>query len=118
MKVIIAGSRSITDYNILLDVMNKCEFTNKIDTVISGMALGVDILGARWAKENHKNLIEIPANWRVDGKFNRGAGYQRNLEMLKIADGLIVIIQDYSRGSQHVYNEAVKLNLPICLTRL
>lgn len=109
MKVIIAGSRNIIDYNILLDVMKECSFTSEIDTVISGMAVGVDMLGVRWVMENDKNLIEMPAKWKENGMFVKNAGYKRNIEMLKIADGLIVIIKDYSRGSQHMYNEAMKI---------
>ena len=118
MNVIIAGSRSITDYNILLDVMKECSFTSEIDTVISGMAVGVDMLGVKWAMENDKNLIEMPAIWKVNGIFNRNAGYKRNIEMANIADGLIVIIKDYSRGSQHMYNEAMKRDFKIFLKRL
>lgn len=50
--------------------------------VVSGNAKGADTLGERWAYEDGCFLNKYPANWRPDGKLDRGAGIKRNQEML------------------------------------
>jgi len=47
MKVIVAGSRSFRDYEVLCKVLDEMEIT----TIISGGARGADKLGERYAKE-------------------------------------------------------------------
>ena len=97
MKTIIAGSRTITDYAVVEQAIKESEF--KITTVISGTARGVDTLGERWAHENNIDIILCPANWK---KYGKKAGYIRNAEMADIAEALIVIIENNSRGSSHM----------------
>ncbi len=52
MKVIIAGSRNITDYSLVKTAIQESAF--EIDCVVSGMAKGVDSLGESWAEKNKK----------------------------------------------------------------
>ena len=47
MKVIIAGSRDITDYSLVCRAISESKFD--ITEVISGTARGVDTLGEKWA---------------------------------------------------------------------
>lgn len=54
MRVIIAGSRSITDQSIVDKAVEESGF--KIDVVISGGARGVDSLGEDWASRNGKQV--------------------------------------------------------------
>lgn len=97
MKTIIAGSRTITDYKIVEKAIIDSGFI--ISCVISGCAKGVDTLGEYWAINNNIRIIRYPANWNKNGKM---AGYMRNIEMADIADALIVIIENNSRGSSHM----------------
>ena len=108
MKTIIAGSRTITDYALVEEVIKESGF--EITKVISGMAKGVDILGEKWAHNNNIGIHLCPANWNENGKM---AGYIRNIEMSKIADALIVIIENNSRGSSHMLAIAKKAGLKI-----
>ena len=50
MKTIIAGSRDLTDYNLVKLAVEESGF--EIAEVVSGGARGVDRLGERWAKEH------------------------------------------------------------------
>jgi hypothetical protein len=81
MKIIIAGSRSVTDYHIMLDAIVKSGYwklyKNTIE-VVSGMARGADALGVDFAKRNGLVVHEFPANW--DG-LGKAAGHIRNAEM-------------------------------------
>jgi hypothetical protein len=101
MRTIIAGSRGINDYDLLLEAIKKSEF--EITKVISGGAYGVDKLGERYAKENNIELEVYPANWAVHG---RSAGYKRNVEMAEVADALIALWDGASRGAESMISIA------------
>ena len=96
MRVIIAGSRGIVNYNALLQAIQDSGF--EITTVISGGARGADRLGERFARENKIPLHIYAANWELHG---RAAGYIRNKEMVDNADALICLWDGESRGSKH-----------------
>ena len=124
MKVIIAGSRSIAEYQYLLDAIKESGFD--IDTIISGHAFGVDSLGEKFAQENCLSLRIKPAKWKeIDvpgavikrnkfGKpYNAVAGHWRNEEMAKIADALILIWDGKSSGSANMKKIAQRYDLKI-----
>ena len=51
MKIVIAGSRSITDYVALRRAIAQSDFS--IGEVVCGTARGVDTLGELWAAEHN-----------------------------------------------------------------
>jgi len=104
MKVIIAGSRSVTDYDSMLYAINGCKYV--ITEVVSGAARGVDKLGERYAKENNIPVTSFPADWDT---YGRSAGYKRNLKMAEYADALIAIWDGKSKGTKHVIDTMIKL---------
>lgn len=101
MRTIIAGSRSINDYDALSKAIKDSGF--EISTVISGTASGVDKLGERFAQENNIPLLKFPADWE---KFGRSAGYKRNVEMAENADALIALWDKKSFGTKHMIDIA------------
>lgn len=110
MKVIIAGSRDITDYNLVKLAIIKSQFV--IDEIVSGGAKGVDALGEKFAYENWISLKVFPANW---DKYGKSAGYIRNEQMAKYADALVAIWDGKSPGTKHMIELAKKHNLKIYL---
>ena len=106
MKVIIAGSREFSDYELLCQVVEKSGFD--ITEVVSGCARGTDKLGERWAKENGIPVKKFPAKWDELGK---DAGYIRNREMADYADALISIVFPNSRGTRHMVRVAKLRNM-------
>lgn len=106
MKTIIAGSRTITNYDILLEAIEDSGITPS--EVISGTCNGVDILGERWAKENDIPIVCFPADWE---KYGRSAGMIRNIEMAKYADALIAVWDGVSPGTENMVKLAVKHKL-------
>lgn len=111
MKTIIAGSRSITDYLIVKDVIQSAPFT--ISEVVSGRAPGVDELGEQWANENNVPIQPFPADWdnldapgavikenRWGKKYNARAGHDRNKKMAQYAQALIAIWDGKSPGTK------------------
>lgn len=106
MKTIIAGSRTIYDYNCLKNAIAASKFN--ISTVISGTAKGADKLGEIYAKNRKIPLEQFPANWN---KYGKSAGYIRNAEMAKNADALIALWDGKSKGTKHMIDIANKNNL-------
>lgn len=113
MRVIIAGSRNITNYQIVCEAI--AEFGYPITTVISGTAKGVDRLGEQWAKEHNVPVFQFPANWEEHG---RAAGPIRNAEMANNADALIAIWDGESRGTKHMIDTARKKNLIVFVKKI
>ncbi len=110
MKVIIAGSRTLTDITseYLDSVTEKSDFI--ITEVVCGEAPGVDAAGELWADTNMISVKHFRADWELYGNY---AGPIRNKKMAMYADALILIWDGSSPGSQSMKNEMKKLNKPI-----
>lgn len=115
MKTIIAGSRDITAFEILDQVMGYAYQEGIIVTeVVSGGARGVDQLGEQWAKKMNQPLKIFPADWKTHGKV---AGFIRNGEMAKYADALVAIWDGESKGTKHMITTAAKEGLKLFVYR-
>lgn len=108
MKTIIAGSREITDYNVLIEAYAECPF--HITSVVSGCARGVDKLGEFFSQDNSLPLEKYPADWSTYGKR---AGYIRNTEMADNAEALLAIWDGESRGTKHMIDIAREKGLEV-----
>jgi hypothetical protein len=97
LRVIIAGSRGITDYAKVCDAVRQSGFP--IGRVVSGMAAGVDRLAVRYAAEHGLPCDCFPAEWK---KWGRSSGYWRNAQMAQHADALIAIWDGKSPGTRHM----------------
>ena len=68
-RVIIAGSRKFSDYDLLERTMDKALSTVQDDiTVVCGKAKGSDTLGEQYAKEHGYEVQYFPADWNRYGK--------------------------------------------------
>ena len=106
-KIIIAGTRTFKDYQLLKNVVNHSKFKN-IDVILSGGARGADSLGERYALENNVRLDVHHALWE---KYGKSAGYRRNEEMTQNATGAIIFWDGRSKGTEHMINLARTYNL-------
>ncbi len=98
MKVIIAGSRDITDYDLVsgqIEILLK-EHDITVTEVVSGRCRGVDAIGEKWAKSKGIPVILFPAQWFAHGK---AAGPIRNAKMAEYADVLLAFPKGESRGT-------------------
>lgn len=106
MKVIIAGSRTITDYNLVVQAIKESGFT--ITEVVCGLAKGPDTLGEKYAIEHNIPIAYFPADWSGKG---RAAGPLRNEQMGDYADALIAVYDGNSRGTKHMIYYSKKKGL-------
>lgn len=108
MRVIIAGSRTITDRSLLERAIAESGFN--ITEIVEGAARGVDTMGFDYGWANKIPVRAIPANWK---KHGRAAGVRRNIEMAEYADALIAIWDGVSRGTMNMIDEAKKRGLKV-----
>lgn len=102
MKIIIAGSRTITNINILIEAIKQSEFKiNSNDEIVSGGAKGVDSLGEEYAKQNNIKVIVFKPDWN---RYGIKAGVIRNSQMAQYADCAIVV-HCGSKGSIDMVNK-------------
>ena len=97
MRVIIAGSRSMTDAAQVTMAIAQSGFV--IREVISGGARGVDTLGEAWARTHHIPVRRFPADWQ---RYGKSAGFRRNEAMAHVADALIAVWDGSSPGTCHM----------------
>ena len=99
-KLIIAGTRTFNDYQLLRDYTDKLLVNIKEPIeIVSGHARGADALGERYAMEKGYALKIFPAEWDVYGKL---AGFRRNVQMAEYADALLAFHDGESSGTKHM----------------
>jgi len=76
MLLIVSGSRSITDMNLVYPVLERyLQKHPEIKFIGHGNASGVDTLAGQYATDHGYQEVKFPANWRGHGKK---AGHIRN----------------------------------------
>ncbi len=104
MKILIVGSRSITDYDLSKLI------SEEVTMIISGGAKGVDALAEKYADENRISKMILQPDYK---KYGRAAPLKRNEEMVRICDTVLVIWDGISRGSAYTIKYARKIGKPI-----
>ena len=133
-KIIIAGSRTFQDYDLLKNILN-LHITEPV-VVVSGCAAGADSLGERWALENGYPIEKYPADWKnLDvsvckvrynkyGAYNAMAGHNRNQEMLDSVKnnpdgGCVVAFWDgKSKGTENMIRIAENAGVSVYLVKI
>lgn len=108
MKTIIAGSRGITDFKIVQKAVIAAPW--KLSEIVSGGARGVDTLGGQVGDVMMLPVKTFLPDWR---KYNKSAGYIRNVEMAEYADALIAIWDGKSNGTAHMIKIAYSKKLKV-----
>lgn len=108
MRVIIAGSRTITDKQLVEEAIKASAF--EITEVVSGGAIGVDRMGEKYADMHNIPVKMFRADWK---KWGVSAGAIRNKEMARYADALIAVWDGVSPGTRMMIEFAKELNLKV-----
>jgi len=96
MRVIVAGSRCITDYGLVVGAIASSRFS--ISEVVSGGAKGVDRLGESYAQQHDIPVRRFKPDWK---RYRQGAALQCNAEMAEYAEALIAV-HNGSTGTQDI----------------
>ena len=105
MKLIIAGTRSFQDYDLLCKILKETEIGN-IEEIVCGGARGADKLGERYAKEFGYSLKYFYPNWE---KYGKSAGIIRNHAMGDYADYLLAFWDGTSKGTKDMIDYMKKI---------
>ena len=106
MKLLIVGSRSITNFDLSPHIRVG------VDTIISGGACGVDRLAEQYADLHGLSKYIIRPRYDI---YGRAAPIVRNQQMADIADEVLVIWDGVSKGTQHTLKYTKKINKPTVL---
>jgi YspA, cpYpsA-related SLOG family len=107
MKVIVAGSRTIHELDVVKKAIEDSGF--QVDEVVSAMAPGVDRLGEEYAEENGIPVQQFPANTRVYGLV---AWIKVNEAMARYADALVAV-HNGSKGTKHMIKKMREAGKPV-----
>lgn len=116
LKIIIAGSRSITNYNALIQAIDAAIQAYVIVPassfeIVSGGAKGVDTLARRYAIEFNYPLTEMKPQYQNNN--DREAPLRRNIDIANYGDVLVAVWDGMSTGTQHIISYMQKLHKPV-----
>ena len=113
MRLIIAGSRAFTDYQLLCQTL--APERHRITEVIYGGARGADQLGFRWALQHHIRSRCCAADWE---RFGKAAGVRRNHQMAQAGDMLLAFWDGQSPGTAHMVQCMRQRGKPVVVIRM
>lgn len=108
MKVLIAGSRGIEDFDLMGHVPPLA------DLIISGGTKGVDALAEQYADVH--GIAKQILRPRYD-LYGKAAPLKRNEQMVDLADYVLILWDGRSRGTKYTMEYAQKLQKPMKVIR-
>ena len=109
MKLLIVGSRSITDFDLSPYI------SSDVDTVISGGANGIDSLAEQYADMHRLSKYILRPRYDL---YGRAAPLKRNQQMVDMADAVLIIWDGFSKGTQYTLRYTKKINKQVNLVQL
>lgn len=100
MKLLVAGSRSIKEYDLEKLV------PEGVTLIITGGAIGIDAIAERIADKRKISKLVLRPQYKLYGK---GAPLKRNEKMVEICDVALVIWDGRSRGARYTMEYAEKM---------
>lgn len=110
MKLIIAGGRDFSDYELLTREVETVIVGEPHVEIVSGGAKGADRLGEFFAIDHNLPIKRFPADW---DRYGKAAGFKRNAEMADYADHCICFWDGKSKGTSHMINLAKSKGLTL-----
>ena len=101
MKLLISGSRSITEFDLSPYI------GEDVDALISGGAVDIDRLAEEYADKHRLSKYIVRPQYKI---YGRGAPLKRNEMMVDMADAVLIIWDGRSRGALYTKEYAVKKN--------
>ena len=109
MKVLVAGSRSIRNFDL------SSYIPSDADLIISGGAEGIDTIAEQYADRHRISKLILRPRYDL---YGRAAPIKRNESMVDLADTVLVIWDGISKGSNHTVAYAQRKNKPLQVIRV
>lgn len=121
MKVLISGSRSISDFRMVEHAIDRSRF--RISFVYTGDGLGPEHLGQHWAKLNKVPFEVVRPNLKLYGeeillgrKIPLAMEY-RNQELANLSEAAILVWDGESAGTMDLLERCQRRNIPVHVHR-
>ena len=108
MKTIITGSKTIQNYNMVLDAIQSSGITPT--EVFTSQEPGPPIFGYRWAVERKIPVKVFRIDWKRHGNL---AGMINNAEMCTFADAIIVVADGRDWPTNHIIKYSTQMDPPL-----
>lgn len=116
MKLIVAGSRHIEDYDEVRFAIEDADLLfGPIDEIVHGGARGVDKLANEWAIRMDVPVKVFEAEWDKHGK---AAGPRRNHDMAEYGDALVAVWDGESRGTKVMIQKALAHGMDVLVKQV
>ncbi|MBP3308016.1 MAG: hypothetical protein J6L90_01100 [Clostridia bacterium] len=109
MRLLIAGSRGITEFNLDEYVPEETEL------IISGGASGIDTLAELYADRRKLSKLILRPKYN---RYGRLAPLKRNEQMVELCDVALIIWDGYSRGTKYTLDYAKKAGKRVILIKV
>ena len=106
MKLLIAGSRSIREYDL------EKHIPQGIRMIITGGADGIDTIAERYADQRRLSKLILRPQYDI---YGRGAPLKRNEQMVELCDVALIVWDGRSKGTLHTLRYAEKLGKKVIL---
>jgi hypothetical protein len=107
-KLLVTGSRSIRDYQLVARVLRNYD----CKCLINGGASGVDNIAKRYYSNQNTGLDMVPVSSTDYKKLGKYAYILRDKVMANRADYCVAIWDGHSKGTQHTIGFAKEANIP------
>ena len=111
LSVAVIGSRSFSNYSLLEKTLDAISITR----IISGGAIGADLLAKRYAKAKGLEYVEHLPNYNFYGKL---APILRNQRIIDEASMVIAFWDGKSKGTKNALDYARKTNKEIKIVKI
>ena len=101
MKLLIAGSRGITSFDLTPYI------TEEVDTILTGGAKGIDTIAEEYADSHGIKKTIIKPQY---DRYGKGAPMVRNKELVNLCDKALIIWDGVSKGTKFTADFAKKMN--------
>lgn len=101
MKLLIAGSRGITSFDLSPYI------TEEVDTILTGGAKGIDTIAEEYADSHGIKKTIIKPQY---DRYGKGAPMVRNKELVNLCDKALIIWDGVSKGTKFTADFAKKMN--------
>lgn len=109
MKLMIAGSRSIQNFNLAPYIPAEAH------SIICGGAYGIDRLAEEYADQHRLSKYIIRPLYSL---YGRAAPIKRNRQMVDMADAILVVWDGVSTGTQYTIRYAKEANKPLTVIEI